>query len=395
MEDRFTSLAAVCPGGAGGLIMTGDVPDTRLIKQSLALRAKYITKREDLAGGMRNLYAWQIVPHPKAWGGEPIRSSWTKALAGDILYNGYDPREATVDSVVVEVAVDSTGAPMTTFAEHFHANAGLDPDHYNDPDVVIGFAGLNHNSLNLTERNILKGMPGCNCKARAFSLAHCTCHAKPILEEEDGRRLVYSMSKLREVDKDWHSAILGGRTWEVLSSDMDIEEPTAAGIIAKAFNAANKVALVTGHLEMMRTMKSLIKPDPHTLDMPWATVKASMVKAFGNAVLHDSFKYAFQLMLTSGGSESTTWADFFEWAGHYVDESKRMIRLESYKILAEYPLAYRNVVKMHMKTMWLTKTQKGGVLCDPPTSIAHRLKGEGAKFALPKHANFAPSPFNR
>ena len=105
--------------------MTGEVPDTRLIKQSLALRAKYRTKREGLAGGMRNLYAWQIVPHPKACGGEPIRSSWTKALAGDILAAGYDPSEATVDSVVVEVAVDSTGAPMTTFAEHFHANAFL------------------------------------------------------------------------------------------------------------------------------------------------------------------------------------------------------------------------------------------------------------------------------
>ena len=174
-----------------------------------------------MAGGMRNLYAWQIVPHPRNMGGEPIRSSRTKALAGDILYNGYYPSEATVGSVVVEAAVDGTGAPMKTFAEHFRANAFF-YDHYKDPDAVIGFAGLNHNSLNLTERNILKGMPGCNCKPRASSLAHCTCHAKPILEE-DGGRLVYSMSKLRAVDKDWRSAILRGRKWEVLSSDMDIE----------------------------------------------------------------------------------------------------------------------------------------------------------------------------
>ena len=57
---------------------------------------------------------------------------------------------------------------------------------------------------------------------------------------------MYSMSKLREVDKDWRSAILGGRPWEVLSSDMDIEEPEAAGIIALALS--NRAVLVQGHL---------------------------------------------------------------------------------------------------------------------------------------------------
>ena len=155
---------------------------------------------------------------------------------------------------------------------------------------------------------------------------------------------MYSMTKLRDADKDWHIAIMSGGEWEILSSDMDDIEPEAAHIIALALNTKNKMAQITGHLEMMRTMKSLIKPDPHTLEMPWATVKASMVKAFGTAVLHDSFKDAFQLMLTSGGSESTTWADFFELAGHYVDESKRMIRPEAYGILAQYPSKYRHLV---------------------------------------------------
>ena len=132
--------------------MRREVPDTRLMKQASAFRAKYRTKREGLAGGMLNCYAWQIIAHPQNMGPEPRRSSRTKALAEDILSNGYDPSEATVDSVVVEAAVDGTGAPMKTFAEHFLANAFFDPDHYNDPDAVIGRAGLSHNSLNLTER---------------------------------------------------------------------------------------------------------------------------------------------------------------------------------------------------------------------------------------------------
>ena len=90
-------------------------------------------------------------------------------------------------------------------------------------------------------------MPGCNCDPPAVSLAYCTCHAKPILEEQEGR-LVYSMSKLREVDKDWHTAIVGGCEWEILSSDMDIEEPEAAGIIALALSNRAVLALSLIHI---------------------------------------------------------------------------------------------------------------------------------------------------
>ena len=116
------------------------------------------------------------------------------------------------------------------------------------------------------------------------------------------------MSKLREVDKDWHSAILGGRTWEVLSSDMDREEPEAAGIIALALS--NKAVLIAGHLEMMRTLKSLCRPDPRTLEIPWGKVKAAMVKACGPLALDDACYNAFQLMVAAGGDESKSWADF-------------------------------------------------------------------------------------
>ena len=359
--------------------MSGEGPDSKVIKASLAYRAKYKSKRHR---PKMVLQSWQIVPHPKNRCGEPIRTLKTKTLAGDILYNGYDPTEATVDSVVVEVGLDASKKPLNDFRQHFHASQKFDTDHYYDPDFVIEFAGVSHNSKNLCERNIKHGMPGCSCDPVAATLDKCSCHAKPILEEKGGL-LVYSMAKLRDADHDWHIAIVGGCEWEILSSDMDTEEPEAAPTIALALNTKNKIAQATGHLEMMRTMKGLIKPDPHTLDMPWATVKASMVKAFGNAVLHDSFKDAFQLMLTSGGSESTTWADFFEWAGHYVDESKRMIRPEAYKVLAEYPLNKRNVVKMHLKTMWMEKSNKSRILVDPPTSLIHRLQGEGSTFGWP------------
>ena len=217
--------------------MTGECPNSKVIKQSLAYRAKYISKR-NLPRMV--LKCWQIVPHPKNRGGEPIRTSRTKTLAGDIAYNGYDPTEATVDSVVVEVGLDASKQPLNKFREHFHAHQKLDMDHYFDPDCVILYAGLSHNSKNLCERNIQHGMPGCSCEPVATTLDKCNCYAKPILEEKGGR-LVYSITKLRNVDQDWHTAIAGGCEWEILSSDMDIEEPNAAHIIALALNTKTRL----------------------------------------------------------------------------------------------------------------------------------------------------------
>ena len=117
--------------------MTDEGPDRKVIKECLAFRAKYVTKRQ---APRQNLHCWQILPHPKNRGGEPIRATRTRALTIDMLESGFDPTETTVDSIAVEVNVDDMGKPATTFSDHFKANAGLDPDHYFDPGLSILFA---------------------------------------------------------------------------------------------------------------------------------------------------------------------------------------------------------------------------------------------------------------
>ena len=124
--------------------MSEVVPDTKIIKQSLAYRSKYKSRRQ---ASMQNLVCGQIVPHPSNRGGDAIRSSRTKTLVGDILECGYDPVEATVDPVAVEIDVDASGAPSSRFSDHFKANAGMDPDHYINPAVNILIAGPSHNSI--------------------------------------------------------------------------------------------------------------------------------------------------------------------------------------------------------------------------------------------------------
>ena len=100
------SLRAEAGGDNSVVAEDNHVPDRPIIKLSLYYRAKYTTKRQE---PKQNLMCWQLVPHPSNRGGEVIRSTRTKALAGDIFEVGYDPVEGTVDSVSVEVKVDSRG----------------------------------------------------------------------------------------------------------------------------------------------------------------------------------------------------------------------------------------------------------------------------------------------
>ena len=343
------------------------VPDTKIIKASLQYRAKYKSKRQP---DRQNLLCWQVVPHPSNRCGEVIRTARTKALAGDILEAGYDPVEATLQLVAVEIDVDASGHPSTRFSEHFKKNAGMDPDHYYDPTYNVLFAGLSHNSKNLTERNMLHGMPGCACDPPAIAPTCCCCKASPILDD----KCRYSMIKLKEEDQHWYNAIVGGTEWEILSSDMDKEEPNAAHIIALALNNKNRVALRTGHLEVLRTLKSLCNPDPRTMEVPYDRVKAAMFKSFGALAHERAYHHAFNLLVLSGGQHSETFNDFFKWASYFVDESKRMIRLESYAVFAQYPHTYRCVIKMQLKHTWSQKPGAETILVPVPRSIAHRLE---------------------
>ena len=102
------------------------------------------------------------------------------------------------------------------------------------------------------------------CEDPALSLEDCTCKAKPILHEVGGS-LKYSMNKLKKADQEWYTNIVGGTEWEILSSDMDKEEPNAAHTIVLALNDKNKMAFGTAHLEIMRTLNHCASPNPK----PW------------------------------------------------------------------------------------------------------------------------------
>ena len=165
---------------------------------------------------------------------------------------------------------------------------------------------------------------------------------------------------------------------------MDKEEPDAAHIIALAYNDKNKVAMATGHLEMMRYLQSLCTPDPST-ELHWDDILLSMQKRFGKHNMADiaNYHHAYKLMVVSGGSNSHTWKDFFRWAAMFCDESKTRIQLNTYGVLASYPIEFRHIAKMQMKQTWHQKPKKKGESVPVPPNLGLRMQAQGTDGAWP------------
>ena len=224
-------------------------PDTQIIKTSIAYRAKYRLGQGPeptimmMAPGL-------AVPHPKNRGGDPVVSLRTKQLAGFIANAGFDAVE--VKSCAIAVKDDATrggggstrgGGVGPSFQASFEAQTANDPDmakQIGGLDACIGT--LSHSHLNCVLRNIQAGMHGCVC-----GVPEGACACEPTLKaflSQDGH---YELDALRRVDNAWAALIDTGVPSEVLSSQMEIEEPEAALTISIALNKKNEAAMETGH----------------------------------------------------------------------------------------------------------------------------------------------------
>ena len=135
-----------------------DAQAIQLIKQSIALRAKY-RKGQGPAPCIKLLSPALAVPHHKNRGGDPVVSMRTRELGNFIAREGHDPMEAASSAVAVEGHAGKTHADWGTFQSHFEGQvAKKDPDmaaKINGITAVIGT--LSHGHWNCLARNITAG----------------------------------------------------------------------------------------------------------------------------------------------------------------------------------------------------------------------------------------------
>ena len=237
-------------------------------------------------------------------------------MAESIINDGYHSAKACCNNLLVEAAVDKNGQVDRKFTEHYLATAGKDEHNLIDPCAMAEYGALCNNTMNICNRNIRGGKLGCACVPPAMA-GDCTCKAKPILDDKGN----FSFGKLRIIENDWFLAVLDGSDWEILDSAIDIEEPDAAHIISVALNRKkNAPALVTGHMEIMRSLVALCEPNPRSHEVPFDPVKKKLLELFGSDVDQPGFEAAYKLVVLSGGCDSPTFKDLFNWADYFVDD---------------------------------------------------------------------------
>ena len=141
--------------------MATDKPDAQaiqLIKQSIALRAKY-RKGQGPTPCIKMFSPALAVPHPRNRGGDPVVSMRTRELGNFIAREGNDPMEAASSAVAVEGHAGKTAADWGDFQIHFEGQVAK-KDHamaarVNGISAVIGT--LSHGHWNCLARNITAG----------------------------------------------------------------------------------------------------------------------------------------------------------------------------------------------------------------------------------------------
>ena len=205
-------------------------PDTQVIKQSIAYRAKWRANPQITSPTFKTVPPPLIVPHPSNRCVTVLR---TKQLNGEIVQHACDVEEAQNSAVAVEENPDLAPDSEFSFQKKFEARCG-DPDMatFIPRHFAVG-GSLSHGHLNCGMRNIIVGKIGCECPRLHGDGVHvCRCRAKPILNSAGA----YSLGKLQARDQPWHDLCLTGLKWEMLSHKMDASEPDAALVITVALN---------------------------------------------------------------------------------------------------------------------------------------------------------------
>ena len=101
-------------------------------------------------------------------------------------------------------------------------------------DIPAVAGSLSHSRFNCGMRNIVARKQGCECPMQET----CKCNLRVICDDQG----MFNLALVKAKDEEWGDLCEKGITWEMLSPDMDVEEPEAALVISIALNK-NKLGI--------------------------------------------------------------------------------------------------------------------------------------------------------
>jgi hypothetical protein len=212
--------------------------EPRLFKRAAALRYKYRQPQpwpEDGSG--------KVQLHPSLlgfhfWNRDNIPPNGERCdeLTCEYDTNGYDPEEAERDNIAVRWRAGDTKQ-----VEYNRRSCAADRLLANVPsEWALVALTLSHSHTNQVHKNALAGTKS---SAKGF------CSSTGYLD----------MSVIRGRDVEFFNKAQAGLHWELLSADMELEEPEAAAIISCAQNTKNGVALLAHELQGLCRMAKYCK----------------------------------------------------------------------------------------------------------------------------------------
>mgnify|MGYP001114192065 CR=1 FL=1 len=123
---------------------------------------------------------------------------------------------------------------------------------------------------------------------------------------------------------------------EVLAWEMDVEEPTAASIISRALQKSHELSLRTTELTALATLKGeIIRQMGKDLSqrVAYQTVRDRVQLQLDAAAEGPDLPELFDFLINAGVGQNTYVQDFQDFAGVFVDSTKRQLRFGAFGVV--------------------------------------------------------------
>ena len=288
-----------------------ECPD-QLIKIACAMRQKY------KQGCKVRLQPFLVGFHPKNRGGAKLSGLHVIALMRELLEKGFDKEEADCGGIVVE----SGGTSMVM---DYNVEACAE-----DPLLIacvdgkrLEYGTLAHSHLNQVLKNLLGG---------CVLPEECKSDLKQLL----GPSGSIDLSFLKEHDADFEHYVRVGLQFEVLSAQMEIEEPKAADIIQAAANHKNAIALIPHEMEAIKLMSKYCSTSARTGgQVCFESLKKQLAQSMPAVAYDPDFVYIFKMVIEASADDGPHINFLCDFFSQHIDPSKRRMRLSAFSVVTE------------------------------------------------------------
>ena len=283
-----------------------------VIRRAAALRVKY---RVILGNEGIRVPPEQIGMHPKNRDGAGPSGERCSQLLRDILHMGYDPPEANAGGVLVQEH------PTIPYILPFNKKYTDGDDSLADVvEASLKYGSLAHGHLAQVFRNI------------HFAIASDV----DMLLDERGR---LSVARLRSVDPAWADDVVSGCRWEILSHQLDVEEPEGATIIQSAMNAKNSMFLIQHEMQALGRMTTLTSASAFAeVARTWQLVQGKLRETLPEFADDENFLGTYSWLVDLGSGKSVYVRELRGFHDKFINPMKRRVRLSAFAVANLAPM---------------------------------------------------------